>query len=671
MRRLPAILLALALSGGGLVAVPTSAGAANGRTPLPGSTPSWATPANRVGAAKKDGKVVFRTYLQLRDQAGAEAMARAVSDPASAAYGKYLSAAQVRQSFAPSAASVQALSRWLGQAGFSVGYVPANNQFVEATGSVSQVEQAFGATLSIYSVKGQKVRGSDHDLTVPASLAGTVAGVVGIDQALSLMRPDNAGADRTPDGASAAAAAPAASAAASAQPGVAPPPDGFRNVPPCSAYWAQRTTGTTLPRFDGYPQDLPYAPCGYTPQQMRQVYGMQPAVDRGVDGSGTTVAVIDAFASPTLLADAQQYANNHDPGHPLLASQFSERIFPENPSLEVDCDASGWYGEQSLDVEAVHAMAPGAHIVYVGGSDCNDISLDKALNEVVSRQMAQIVTNSYGGQGEDLPPSLIRLFQRIAIQAVLQGIGVYFSSGDSGDEAANLGTPSPDFPATSPWVTAVGGTSLGIGQDGQRVLETGWETTKSTLVNGVWTPPPPGAFLYGSGGGTSRIFPEPFYQLGVVPDALARKNQVGNQRGRVVPDLSVDGDPSTGFLIGLTQTFPGGAHYSEYRIGGTSLSSPLLAGIMALSDDLTGFQHGFINPVLYAVGAHSPAITDVRYVMAAVARVNFVNGLNAHDGTSTSIRTFDFEGLAIHTAPGYDDVTGLGTPNGLFFLLTV
>jgi subtilase family serine protease len=285
--------------------------------------------------------------------------------------------------------------------------------------------------------------------------------------------------------------------------------------------------------------------------------------------------------------------------------------------------------------------------------------------------MAQIVTNSYGDQGEDLPRSEIRLFQRIAIQAVLQGIGVYFSSGDSGDEAANLGTPSPDFSASSPWVTAVGGTSLGIGKNGQRVVETGWETTKSTLVNGVWTPPPPGAYLYGSGGGTSRVFPEPFYQVGVVPDALARKNQVGNQRGRVVPDLSADGDPNTGFLIGLTQSFPGGAHYSEYRIGGTSLSSPLLAGIMALSDDLTGFRHGFINPLLYAVGAHSPALTDVKHVMAAVARVDFVNGLNGHDGTKTSIRTFDYQGLAIHTTPGYDDVTGLGTPNGLFFLLVI
>jgi subtilase family serine protease len=640
------------------IAAPGGAAAAT----IPSSTPAWATPANRVGAVDPAGQVAFRTYLKLRDQAGAEATARAVSDPASPSFQQYLSAGQVRQSFAPSAASVAAVSAWLHQAGLRVGYVPTNNQFVQAVGTVSQVERAFAVKLSDYTIKGQTLRAPDRNLSIPANLAGTVSGVVGVDQAMALIRPDNAPGDRVTAGPRRPAArAPVA-------PGVAPPPDGFRNAPPCSAYWAEKTTGTSLPRFDGYPQSLPYAPCGYTPAQLRQAYGMAPLVDAGLDGKGTTVAIIDAFASPTLLADAQQYANRHDPGHPLRSSQFSERIIPEvDPSLEDLCDASGWYGEQTLDVEAVHAMAPGANIVYVGGSDCFDPSLDVALNEVVSRQLAQIVSNSYGDAGEDLPFDEIVTFQEIALQAALQGIGVYFSSGDSGDEADLFGVPSPDFPASSPLVTAVGGTSLGVGATGRTVLETGWETTKSTLVGGVWTPPAPGGFLYGSGGGTSRLFDEPFYQRRVVPDALAAKNQVDGQRGRVVPDISMDGDPNTGFLIGETQAFPEGVHYDEYRIGGTSLSSPLLAGVMALSDGLTHVRHGFINPSLYA--SRGAAITDIGHVMAAVARVDFVNGLDASDGLRTSIRTFDDQALAIHTAPGYDDVTGLGVPNGLLFLL--
>ena len=325
------------------------------------------------------------------------------------------------------------------------------------------------------------------------------------------------------------------------------------------------------------------------------------------------MAIIDAFASPTIYSDASTYASINDPSHPLTHSQFSQVVFPVNPDLEGpdQCDAAGWYGEETLDVEAVHAMAPGAHIVYVGGSDCLDVSLDKALNKVISEQLAQIVSNSYGDLGEDIPADEVAAFQDIAIQGVVQGIGVYFSSGDSGDEVANLGHPAADFSASSPWVTAVGGTTLGVGELGSTTLQTGWETGKSTLTNGKWTPRSPGAYLYGSGGGTSVLFTQPFYQRGVVPDALATQNQAPGVKGRVVPDISMVGDPTTGMLIGQTQTFPEGVHYDQYRIGGTSLSSPLFAGVVALSDDLLGYHHGFINPRLYKTLNGTAGITDV------------------------------------------------------------
>ncbi|MFD1049941.1 serine protease, partial [Kibdelosporangium lantanae] len=198
--------------------------------------------------------------------------------------------------------------------------------------------------------------------------------------------------------------------------------------------------------------------------------------------------------------------------------------------------------------------------------------------------------------------------------------------------------------------------------------ETGWETAKGVLTNGTWATP---TYTTGSGGSTSRLFAEPFYQKGVVPDALAKHNQTGDARGRVVPDISMVGDPNTGMLIGITQTFPEGAHYDQYRIGGTSLSSPLLAGEMAVSDQLRGYHHGFINPALYLVTSHTPAVADVRHADGAVARVDYANSVDATDGLITSVRLFDHQGLTIHTARGYDDVTGLGTPNGALFLALV
>ncbi|HEY5153253.1 MAG TPA: hypothetical protein VIJ47_00870, partial [Acidimicrobiales bacterium] len=196
-------------------------------------------------------------------------------------------------------------------------------------------------------------------------------------------------------------------------------------------------------------------------------------------------------------------------------------------------------------------------------------------------------------------------------------------------------------------------------------------TGKSVLTDNVWTPPAPGAYVYGSGGGTSRLFSQPWYQRGVVPDALARKNQTKGNKGRVVPDISMLGDPSTGMLIGQTQTFPEGVSYDEYRIGGTSLSSPLFAGVMALADDVLGVHHGFINPTIYKKLAGTSAITDVKHVKGGVVRVDFINGVDDADGTRTSVRTFDFGGLAIKTKPGYDDVTGLGVPNGMAFLFQI
>jgi subtilase family serine protease len=123
-------------------------------------------------------------------------------------------------------------------------------------------------------------------------------------------------------------------------------------------------------------------------------------------------------------------------------------------------------------------------------------------------------------------------------------------------------------------------------------------------------------------------------------------------------------------LVGQSQSFPDGSiRYDEYRLGGTSLSSPLFAGIVALADQLRGRPLGFLNPKLYRVGGSS-AFRDVnhgRAVTDGVVRVDFTNGFDASAGTVTSLRTFNQTGT-IYTRPGYDDVTGLGSPNGWSFL---
>ncbi|HVV12891.1 S53 family peptidase [Amycolatopsis sp.] len=642
MRRALTLFVSLALAGGVAAAAPATA-SAQGRAVIPLSHPRWAVPQAKVADSAPSSKLNFRVYLTMRDQTGAEAAAQAASDPSSKTYKQYLTPDQVRDQFAATDSTVGAVRDWLAGSGFAIGAVPSNKAYVEATGTADQVEKAFSVELGKYKVEGQTLRAADKELSVPTALASDVLGVVGVDQATNLLKPSHT--DGTPND--------------------VPPSDGFRNARPCSAYYGEKTD-TTDPAYGG--KNLPYAPCGYTPAQLRSAYGVDKV---GASGAGTTVAIVDAFASPTLYADAAEYAKKNDPSNPLSKGQFSEKIFPTNPALEPpdQCDAAGWYGEQTLDVEAVHAMAPSAKILYVGASDCQDASLDESLNWIVSGHTADIISNSYGDAGEDIPASEVRVWNQIALQAAMEGIGVFFSSGDSGDEAANLGTPSADFPASDPWVTAVGGTSLAVGKDGKQIFETGWETGKSTLTNGTYVPGPPGAFTSGAGGGTSVIFDQPFYQKGVVPDALSTQNQHGKAKGRVVPDLSAVADPNTGFLIGQTQTFPDGVYYDQYRIGGTSLASPVLAGVMAVSDSLAHFHHGFINPLAYQAASHSQAINDVRHVDGAVERVDYANSVDATSGLITSARTFDYPNLTIHTTGGYDNVTGLGSPNGLAFLL--
>jgi subtilase family serine protease len=602
-------------------------GAASSAT-LHGSAPGWAKKGNFLGAADPAGTVGFRVYLGWNDEAGAEALAKSVSDPSSSSYGRYLTPSDFRKRFAPTQAQVGAVQSWLRSQGFKVDYTPANNHYVAAEGTVAQAEAAFGTQFGMYSVRGLTVRSPSADIAIPSALTDSVTGVVGLDDSAVFVQTDHV-VDKN-----------------------APPSPGFRNAPPLSAYWAQLVSPYAYP--PGFtdvasPATASWTVKGYTPAQIKGTYGIS-----GYDGAGQTVAVIDAYASPTILADVNQWSTNRD--LPTMGpSQFVQVVppgvyrRPQNPKQ----DPQGWYGEETLDIEAVHGMAPAAKIVYVGAPN-NYQDLDAAMNHVVDRHLAQIVTNSYGFATELLPPGYVKPFEDTLVQAAAEGIGVYFSSGDTGDETATFGFATTDWPASSPWVTAVGGTSLGIGQANNRVLETGWgtsdygcNTTTLACTRAGW--------LYGSGGGVSQIFPEPSYQ-----------STAGlSLSGRGVPDVAALGDPQTGLLVGQTQTFPDGAYYDEYRIGGTSLSSPIFAGLMALADQKAGHPHGFANPAFYA---NAGSFYDVLSVKTAVARRNFVNGVDASAGTSDRLRTFDdYSGSPTqHTNPGWDNVTGLGTPQGVF-----
>ena len=173
--------------------------------------PAWTTHATRVGQTPAGQQQHLTAVLALRDPAGAESLAAAVSDPASAQYGAFVTAAQWRARFAPRASDVAAVTAWLRAAGFTVGAIPANHRTISFSGTTAQVEKAFGTDLQTFRRSGSTVTANASSVSVPRALAGTVVGISGLDTS-ALRRPDHTGGPDTSPAAPAAAPATAATA---------------------------------------------------------------------------------------------------------------------------------------------------------------------------------------------------------------------------------------------------------------------------------------------------------------------------------------------------------------------------------------------------------------------------------------------------------------------------
>jgi subtilase family serine protease len=640
--------LALTMAGAAMLAlgaIAPSASAAPRAHVLPSSKPGWTARARQLGTTASSTRIDFGILLGLRNSSEAEAALQAISTLGSASYGKWLTKGQFRQSYAPSTQSTAAVVSWLRSQGFGIRQTLASGMYVEAAGTAAQVSKTFGTTLKQFSYQGKDVRSNATALSLPAStpsaVVAAVAGVIGVDQGSALKTP------------------------ADAEPG---PPAGVRyGVQPCSSYFGQKTA-TGLPPVNGISE--PYAVCGYQPDQLESAYGETPLLRAGVNGRGVTVAITDAYAAPTIASDLSTYSARH--GLPQLRAGQFQQIVPSANGFDLvnECGASGWYSEETLDVEAVHTMAPGANIVYVGAPDCSS-GLDEAWAQTIDNHTADIITNSWSDGTDDinlLGQDYVDYYTEFGLEAALTGITVNFSTGDSGDQTSggtDLAAKTVGFPADVPYVTGVGGTSIEITRQGTRAAEYGWQNSYAALASGgsSW-----GTQTYssGGGGGTSFLYMQPFYQRGIVPTSMSE--YFSSTPHRTIPDISMAADPNTGFRVGETQTFPDGTYYDEYRIGGTSLSSPLLAGVVAVADQLTHRSLGFINPLYYEL-SRTPAIYDTvaprtqRYEV----RTDYRNLLDSSAGYLFRLQDIDVQTTTLKDVRGYDTSTGVGTPNGPAF----
>ena len=472
---------------GGLLAtavgVTTAATAAAPAGVASGNVSGWVKSAKLVGPASAATSVTIAVHLSLKNTADMKTLVAEVSSPDSKNYGRYLTPSEFASRFAADAASVNAVRSLLEKAGMTHVTVGPLGAYVSATASVSQLRTAFHISQNLYTYKGLTLRANSEEPTIPSALAGKILFIEGLDDTGLLRTPQHHSETMGKLVAPATAGVAADKVALDATPSaVTPPPMAAGKPSPyCNTSFGPSALVANLSTAaDVYGAAIPWLGCGYSPQQIQAAYGFNHVAETG---KGVTVAIVDAYASPTLLADGNRYAAKHGLPKLVEGENFSQKIpagiYGVSPSDT--CGPYGWWTEQSLDLAAVHGTATGAKILYVGSEDCGT-SLDLALQNVLYEHLADVVTNSYGYLGEAIATGQAAADDQAYMAGALQGITILFSSGDDGDQSQNLGVASGGWPATSAYVTGVGGTTLLLKNPDGEKAEYGWGTYRAAGV---------------------------------------------------------------------------------------------------------------------------------------------------------------------------------------------
>ena len=322
---------------------------------------------------------------------------------------------------------------------------------------------------------------------------------------------------------------------------------------------------------------------GFGPSDLDSAYNLPTA-----NGSGKTVAIVDAYNDPNAESDLGTYRSQFGLPACTTANGCFRKV-NQTGGTSYPANNSGWAGEIALDIEMVSAACPKCHILLVEATSATTANLGTAVNEAVSLG-ANAVSNSYGGSESSSDPTTGTTYYKHP------GVAITVSSGDEGYVT--------EFPASSPWVTSVGGTALSRASNSRGWSESVWSTSSSE----------------GAGSGCSAYESKPSFQ-----------HDTGCSR-RTVADVSAVADPATGVAV-----------YDSYGsggwtvFGGTSVASPLVAGVYALASSPGASD--FPNSYPYA---NTGALNDV------------TTGQTASCGT-----------YLCKAGTGYDGPTGLGTPNGV------
>jgi subtilase family serine protease len=639
-----------------------------------------------------NGQQSITVFLKLHNEAEFDREVAALYDPASPTFRKWFTDADFAK-FAPTAAEVQTVKAELEKQGLTVTSVDPQNFSVRARGDGATIAAAFGTELHTFSYKGTSFQAP----TKPAQLSGAAGALV--DSTLGLerhtVRPQLTIARNPLTGQPIFQQQITATQTAT---GIFSHITGTALLPPTSVKFKPLGTNP-LPYalYSGTPygmERLIYV--SYTPAQLQAHYQLEPLIASGYDGTGQKIALLEAYGYGAEQADANVAAAAF--GLPTLTSENFKIVNPEGQPLNPSAaDLTGWTTEIALDIQSAHAIAPGAKLVVVNSSGQDDEDMLASAQYIIGHKLANIVSCSWEADAEIVTGvDQEKAYNSVMKRAAAAGIAFNFASGDSGDQG--LGTPlgAPSVPSNSPYVTAIGGTSVlnnpFAGEEiGGNDIVTGWGSNIELLyaLVDVFDPPEFESFVGGAGGGESQYYARPSWQTNV-PGT-----------GRQVPDVSADADPFTGVPVVVTS---GGVQAVDAQVGGTSLATPIFSAIWAIAGQYNGAPLGQAAPAIARL--KKGEITDVvdtsvlslNYNLAgtiydldgtvdtynavelfanstpAIAQTNFLatyTGLNGIDGPAVAFALSFGADSSLTVGPGWDNVTGYGEPNGFPFVAGV
>ena len=620
--------------------------------------------STNLGHSESAQPLTIRLWLHHRDGAAFDALVKDLYNPASPNYAHWLTPAQIAQ-HAPSAADRELVVNELESHGLTVTQNDPDSLSIQATGSLASVESAFHTQINNFSYRGASFFANSVDAKLSGPAAGLVASVSGLNNIG--MRPLLAAKLNPVTGKPVQPRLLDSSAASISQYITS---DCFSS--PASV---ELTTNGGLPTgvYFGNRYGVNPLPCGYGAADVQSHYGLNAAYSAGLKGQGQTIVIVDAFGSPTIMRDSNAFASLN--GLPPLTSANFQIQYPDGPPRYAD---PGWAVETSIDVQWAHSVAPLAKIVLLVLPSQDDQDFQYAIEYAARKHLGNVVSNSYGVPEFYHGAIAIHSYNQVIKLAAAAGISVNYASGDGGD----YGTGSPGaggvlVPSDSPYATAVGGTSLNVPNASGGYSDTGWGnnlTLLSYASDSVLNPPARFGPIGGSGGGESVFFAKPAFQSSL-PGT-----------GRQLPDISAIADPYTGVAVIFTIN---GHQYLEVY-GGTSVACPIFSGIWALANQRAGHPLGQAAPLIARMPAN--AITDIVPVTspANVSGILVTNkGSKYYNPSSLLLPLFgttqfvsalwdlgggEYVDLSFGTdsslkvTPGWDNVTGFGSPNGLNFI---